>query len=288
MLLSKLPLEIREQIFGLVLGIDSNTTFHFISRVNGVGHVKCPREPQHPHLSDCHCSATIHNATYLSPEAVRRQTKLSNIDLALLQTCRRAYREGIHFLYARPTFDFPHPETLTWLARTVPPQRLSAVTKLHISLQRAPPDSWRVPANEKVPFRKTRPSRRRARNDCDLLRYWDPAWRTILCGMTGLKHLTVSLFGSMFDDPVHAEMALKPMMELRGLMTFRLRLRGGDSSEEDARLESLKEKSAMLRVVLEGAASKASGRKRKAEELDWKGPDPTKKRRQRRRDVYRY
>ncbi|KAJ4297973.1 hypothetical protein N0V90_005872 [Kalmusia sp. IMI 367209] len=304
-LLWKLPLELREEIFSLVLGADS--TLHLISRTKRVGHWRCPGKSQNSvngkrsqqdwrldtFTSDCHCGTVVVNATYLTIEEIRSRIKISHIELALLQTCKRAYREGIHLLYSRPVFDFDHAETLNWFARTVRPQRLAAITKLNISLREAVM-FWEIPYDQQRPFRVIAPKRRVARNDGDLLRYWDPAWRTILCDMTNLKHLTVTLVGnnseSRFDDHEYTEPVLKPLLELRGLLTFQLRLRGESSlygNSEAARLKSLTERSDTLRMILEKATSERTGTKRKAEDLEW-GPPPARKRRRKAKNMYRY
>lgn len=327
MLLTALSLELREQIYSLVFDIDTFSTLHLISLTKSLGHIQCPEKPGYHHHPSGPCATTVRSAsylfpkvkrnetslpfptdalellqtcrrayrdvsTYLSPKVVRDENSLSTIPLALLQTCRLAYCDVITFLYSRPTFSFSHPETLNWFARTIPPQRLSVITKLHISLNEAAID-WQTPADQKAPFRKKNLRRRRARNDGDLLCYWDPAWRTILTDMTGLKHVTVSLVGSKYDDAAYAEPVLKPLLELRGLTKFQVRLEGASEAwVDEERLASLKEKSETLRVVMERATSeagrdkrKAAGKgKRKAGDLDWELV--LKKKKRRRRDAY--
>lgn len=270
-MLWKLPLELREEIFGLVLGVDRDSTLHLISRAQRVGHVRCSEKSCHLHPQ---CVTAVNNATYLYLEDSRDAPKISHIELALLQTCKRAYREGIHFLYSRPMFAFNHPETLNWFARTVAPRRLTAITRMSISLSQGLV-SWQTPMKQTVPFRKEQPRLRLARNDGDLLRYWDPAWRTILCDMTNLKYLVVILIGPKFDDPDYTEPVLKPLLELRGLMTFQFLLHETATiGDEAARLEHLKERSETLRTILERATSGGDGRKKKAGDLDWMTPPP--------------
>lgn len=273
MLLNSIPLELREEIFEYVLG--TQATLHLVSRTNRVGHLWCPEKTLNPQAPYCGCAMTIDRASYVWSQEDRQRTKVSRIDLSLLQTCRQAYREGIHMLYSRPVFDIQHPETLNWLKLTVPRQRLSVITKLSIRLGEA--EAFRMHEEQTHPFRIKEPRGRRARNDGDLLRYWDPAWRTILCDMHGLKHLTVTLGGYKYDDAEYAEPVLRPLLELRGLSTFKLQLRGWTHNEdEDAtRLERLKENSETLRTILKMATRERTGMKRKADEMDWrKKPRP--------------
>ncbi|KAL1598030.1 hypothetical protein SLS60_008518 [Paraconiothyrium brasiliense] len=162
---------------------------------------------------------------------------------------------------------------------------------LNISLGEAEVD-FKTPSTQEAPFRVNNPTCRRARNHGDLLRYWDPAWRTILCDMIGLKHLAVTLIGEKYDDEKYAEPVLKALLELRGLMTFKLVLQGHSKvGSEAARLESLQERSRTLQMILESATNEDDGGKRKAEDLDWGPPPPApprKKRRKSERNLYRY
>ena len=266
MLLNAIPCELREIIFNDVLG--TQTTIYLISRANRLGHLYCLETTSNPHALCWRCALTIERATYIWPQDEREKVKLSKIDLSLLQTCKQAYREGIHLLYSRPIFNVQHPETLNWLKLTVPPQRLSTITKLSISLDEAA--SLGMPTGQMRPFRVKNPHNPRARNPGNLLRYWDPAWRTILCDMHGLKHLTVTLRGNKYSDADYTEPVLKPLLELRGLITFQFRLEGKlRGANEPARIEMLRENSSALRTILEMATSERTGRKRKADQLEW-------------------
>lgn len=55
--------------------------------------------------------------------------------LPLLQTCRRVYRETIPILYETNIFDINHVDTLTYLRRSVLPQRLDQIRKLNFTCE---------------------------------------------------------------------------------------------------------------------------------------------------------
>lgn len=131
-LLENIPFEIRrDMIFNLFLSTDA--ALHLVRLDGRVGHVKCFEKSRHSKSSSCHC--VLSNQSLNRNRAAEDILKTSHIELALLKTCRQAYREGIHLLYARLVFEVDHPKTLNWFARTVHPQRLATIARLNISLR---------------------------------------------------------------------------------------------------------------------------------------------------------
>lgn len=118
--------------------------------------------------------------------------------LPLLQSCRKAYMEGISILYQDNLFDLNHIDTLFYLQRSVLPQRLAELRSLNLS--------WNFTyslASSSVPYN---------------LATWREACG-VLASLPGLQTLRVRLTGACYSEwgPV-----LGAMIRVKSVRVFEL------------------------------------------------------------------
>lgn len=221
-----LPVEIREQIYAEVLG---NDTIHITQLPNRLGHIRCNSSLLSPLQDRSSCNRECFPTT-TGIHTYRRGTFLdhnatSENSLALLQTCRQTYNEASWMLYETNTFEFNHPQSLVFLARTLRSSRLASIR--HLSL------TW----SGVLPFIE-----RDSKKYPDDLDTWEQTWRIIGQQIKSLQTLRLRML--IYDDEeekrrsglflkyarkrwttneVQFENLLKPMKKhLRNLREFRL------------------------------------------------------------------
>lgn len=195
--LNGLPLEIRQEIYGYVLGREENCLALLPFKLRAV-------PAQHPIAV---CGDVV--------DASRNQSRITRDDplfwpqrTALLRTCRRIYSEAIGLLYAQNTFLIKDPRILLTFAKCIPQPRLNSITKLVIS--------YKPPHYGSSEFRSS----------FHLL--WD-----IVVRMQRLRTLHVyidykisnSTISPFAESHGYWQTILPPMLELSGLTDFELDLR---------------------------------------------------------------
>ncbi|KAL9586629.1 MAG: hypothetical protein Q9212_000764 [Teloschistes hypoglaucus] len=120
--LHRLPLELRQEIYGYVLGREENwlVFLPFKMRAVPAGHLITRGDVTDSHFNHY--------------KVVRDDRLFWPQRTALLRTCRQVYREAVDLLYTNNTFVVKHPKILLTLAKYIPPQRLGSIRNLHIVL----------------------------------------------------------------------------------------------------------------------------------------------------------
>lgn len=203
--LTKLPLEIRLQIYEYVLG---GNLLHLIQVPRRIAHVRCRREKFSDPLRECRPALR----TPLNP----RLCQVSNGNLALLKTCRQIYRESIEVLYACNAFDVNDLTTFVFFARSILPQRLASITALHLS--------WDLTSNV---WRHGHVNNHQV---------WKTFWRVVAEEMHGLRDLVLRLKrGNPGVKISRYEPWVRPMCDVRGLRTARVEVEHQEKEEAEAK-----------------------------------------------------
>lgn len=118
-------------------GVFANETVHIVPLDRRLGSFlcTCPTSSDMLWSSQHACWNRQHtrkdHPTYGMPSLYSDRDTGINV-LPLLLTCRTIYSESINFLYSSWTFDFRHLDAVLKLAFSVLPQRLNAITSLHL------------------------------------------------------------------------------------------------------------------------------------------------------------
>ena len=226
LLLQKLPIELRVLIYSHVIG---NDRFRLITIPWKV--VAAPDIDGSLSMSQEHFKPTN--------EIVRTKRFPSNGN-ALLMTCRQVYSEAVDLLYSSNTFVLHDLHTLETFAKSVPPQRLNAIRKLEI---------YYSPVTS-IPYQHEWTRHYDLPHDLDWI--WE-----IVIGMQGLRNLGIFLeaYSALVLDDEDREACevrrLKPLLQLRGLSTFRLELTYlGDLRLEDNQRRMEPHAPALRRAIL--------------------------------------
>ncbi|OCK77253.1 hypothetical protein K432DRAFT_384840 [Lepidopterella palustris CBS 459.81] len=219
-LLARLPLELRIMIYTEVLG---KSFLHIRTSERQVSHVKCLS--MYDNIGCPQSPRQLAQFFFMAHEqAVNMDIPTSSANLALLQTCRQIYTEAINILYSANTFDFAHPGIFTLFIPTIRPQRLAAITSIHIGWSSEEGgDPFRVPLNMKTQRRAS--SYMFETDPVDLAKHWDPIWDVIPSQMPGLKRLVVTMVGPRLDNWELQDMLLLPLERLGPLREFTLVVR---------------------------------------------------------------
>ena len=135
MLLRKLPLELRLEIFSHVLGNDKFRLITVPWKVIAVPDVDGNVSMSHEYFEarSLHCANLNPGPT--SDDYFTKPRNMPNIPghgIALLQTCSQIYQEAVELLFSTNTFAIHDFHTLENFAKSVPPQRLNAIRSLKV------------------------------------------------------------------------------------------------------------------------------------------------------------
>ncbi|KAI4122487.1 MAG: hypothetical protein LQ341_007299 [Variospora aurantia] len=194
--LTRLPLEVRQDIYTYVLG--SNLT-HIVCKQGRLAHVRCKHTQEMDHQRLCRTAAigTCHDETSMLAST-------SNGNIALLGSCSQIYNEATDLLYSSNTFDFDHQDLFLFFARSILPSRLASIRCLHLNLK---------VSSIKQPFIWAD----NAPNG------WSLMWEIIGRDMPGLKHLRVRLVGwTGAPFPTMEDWWMESMLQVKNLKTFRI------------------------------------------------------------------
>lgn len=195
-LLGRLPIELRLEIYTYVLG---GNLLHIFQVPRRLAHKCCHTSPSKGYFRSCCPTTQRNNVRKGYPEP------FSSANIALLQTCRQIYLEAINVLYTTNIFDIDHLQTLIYLSKSIPPQHFATISTLHVS--------WPV-TNHGISYY----------GQVDGLRDWERSCHVVATKMPGLRHFKLFLSHSA-SLSIHEESDqnwIKPLLEIRGLMTFNL------------------------------------------------------------------
>lgn len=201
LMLQKLPLEIRREIYHHVLG---GETLHVVRLASRLGNVKCREiEQSAPWRHRCWGIPVKDSDVYWGPydDTVEEQGGF----LPLLQTCRKVYIEAVEILYSKNMFSMLHIESLLQLSYTILPHRLNAIQLLELG--------WYV--NSAYPYDTGFTGYRGILSPPYDETTWGRSWAT-LAGMEGLRVLQVYLVRCWLEPlTLDAErMLLSPVMKV--------------------------------------------------------------------------
>jgi len=206
----RLPPEIRQMIYETLL---ADSTFHVERRRKMLGHTKCGPKSDASAKTDstttnnnnkepCACEI-VKRTKDEAPWQLWRDSSCSACGtVPMLQTCRRAYDEAIHLLYARNRFTFDHLDTLYYFTLAIRPDQLRLITSIQLSWSFAVPwynelpvgiKGWLYPPYDEVT--------------------WIEIWRTI-AGMRGLRDLRVRVYDSVAPRTEEAQRAILAPMKV--------------------------------------------------------------------------
>ena len=194
-LFSRLPAEVRRLIYIDVFG-GENSVVHVVRKYQRLGHLRCTstcRSRELPYSGEsCWGSKDETGDWYPTPEKARTDDG----SVHLLRTCRKIYSEAIDILYQHTTFafrNFKNQDTLWHFSRTILPQRLNSIRKMHLT--------WFLDYKHFL--------------GCNPLTHWTQTC-DILARMTGLQNLQISLdtVGLVLED-IDAERERNVLMPLK-------------------------------------------------------------------------
>lgn len=226
-LLSRLPLEIRLQIWGEVVGVN---LFHMsITQLcPQKSNLRCsvcwafyrsaaPTQDGTPPVGDVHarCQGSQQEPCFFSgPE----NTPFSR--LSLLLSCRQIYEESVHLLYATNTFNIDNLETLQSVIQVMGP-RIGSIRVVHVNTA-----MWKIHCYEIN------------RISDEAFEEWSKFWHLLATRFPGLQHVRLDIYGT--SRAGLQPLDLKPLLELRGLKSFDLAL------WQDTKDRNLPEQGSML------------------------------------------
>ncbi|KAL8901343.1 MAG: hypothetical protein Q9207_005257 [Kuettlingeria erythrocarpa] len=199
--LGRLPLEVRQEIYGYVFGHQKNSLILVPFKVRAVPEHECWQ--RYPHLAELNGRRITRDDKRFWPERP-----------ALLRTCRQVYIEAVHILYTRSAFVITHQEILLRFAKTTSAQNFNSIRNLCISIPQA-----RTPIMSRFGHLYSPSESQR----------WRDFWTTV-AGIECLRTLEVDLCTTIDElDEVSQEegcqWVIGPIKKLRGLRRFRLDFR---------------------------------------------------------------
>ncbi|KAI4286625.1 MAG: hypothetical protein L6R35_004123 [Caloplaca aegaea] len=210
-LLSRLPLEIRLQIWHEVVG---GHLFHMTATH------PCPHKTL---LKSYVCRAFYRNLTPLKNRAPMNEDVYPRCQgsqqepcffygppdasfsaLSLLLSCRQIYNEAVHMLYTANTFHIDNLEILQLVIDAIGP-RLSTISKMHVSTA-----MWKIHCHDISSLSD------------EAFAGWQKSWQLLAESMLGLKHLRLDIYGTSRAGLQNRD--LEPLLQFRGLESFDLAL----------------------------------------------------------------
>ncbi|KAL8812550.1 MAG: hypothetical protein Q9200_000950 [Gallowayella weberi] len=203
--LTRLPLEIRQEIYNYIVG---GNLVHVVRKGQHLAHVRCKPGREFDYQRDCRPYAS-----YTCHSAASSMGFTANGNTALLRTCRQVYAEAVRIMYSHNTFDFDHQDLFLLFSRSLLPQRLRAIRILHLYCKEK---------GLRWPFLRTGagPSA------------WCLTWQVIKDEMPGLQHLRVKIIGEQGSSYPSEDLAwwVRPMLQVRGLKSFHLEFRAASNN----------------------------------------------------------
>lgn len=131
----RLPPEVREQIYRICLVPDQRSLHIFRRTDKRLGHYFCTNENgmhRLPQLFKWEFYKEPYGGTGAWRKEMNIRSEESSSLLSLIKTCRRAYTEAVHTLYAANVFCLQDHRTLQYFRLTVLPQSLLDIKKIQL------------------------------------------------------------------------------------------------------------------------------------------------------------
>lgn len=230
LLLSRLPLEIRLQIYEYVLG---GELIHLVQIPKRIALVHCQLVNQPGNCQRFCCPPAIAKwpTNYSDNAHMRRpsdnmgyyifdvqeilRASLSNANFAFLRTCRQVYMEAINIPYSSNIFEVDDLTTLLYFSQTIRSQRLSQIKHLQIRWE------FFIPPMQAAAGLH-HPQREVSHSDDT----WVQFWQTVATKMTGLSHLSLRMEREQGDSNVLEQKWdarwVTPLLKVYSLKTFDL------------------------------------------------------------------
>jgi hypothetical protein len=128
-----------------------------------------------------------------------------------MQTCKKIYREAKRVLYTTNTIDVRHPQTLIFLARTIPSQHLASIAHLQVSWKgRYTPYQFRDwnPTNTEEMDQRVYP---------DNLATWERCWEIVARDMPGLQSLKLRFDVEKFQNGMERAEAVRMLQPVQNV-----------------------------------------------------------------------
>lgn len=204
--LSRLPMELRLEIYTLVLG---GKLLHVVQLPRKLAHRSCPSVNEYGYRT-C-CPTTLRSNVRHSPS--KTKNSLSSANTAILQTCRQIYMEAIQLLYNSNAFDFDDLHTFVYFFKSIPTSRLATISTLHITCSVSHfHGSYGQAIGQAI----------------DALNEWERFCHVVATKVSGLRHFKVFLSHNLpalgLDVGGQDSVWIKPLLEIKGLRTFNLQL----------------------------------------------------------------
>lgn len=197
-ILKRLPLEIRQEIYGYVLGRQENCLIMLPFKIRAAVEGNNISSALNVSMGGTNQYIFLDDENRFWPQRP-----------ALLRTCRQVYTEAVALLYSDNAFVFRHPEVLWRFSRSIPSQRWNCIRSIHVKL---------VYLGAKLAYSQV--SNRQEQ--------WKIMWASV-AAMRNLIDLSVEIFDAVevarwefVDDLV--QMMLTPLLQVRGLHRFQLAL----------------------------------------------------------------
>ena len=227
--LTKLPLEIRQEIWGYVLGRERNSLIVIESKLRAV-----PSAPSSTPAQRCH----EFNPFFESGDLEKYGAPFRSNRVAILRTCRQIYIEAVELLYSNNEFVFMNGNVWNYFVNAIKRKRLDAIRHMRIYFGEA---DWLVLFHSAKPrsFGDADEDELRGRGRECIIRplspyssyqatrrqEWHSYWETI-AGMQRLTSLHVEIrytLSYMFGDADGCYGLLLPLLQLRGIdLKFKL------------------------------------------------------------------
>ena len=240
--LGKLPVEIRQEIWGYVLGRETNVIIVINSKLRAV-----PESPLSIQAQGCYEP----NPFYQNDDLERYGATLRPKRPAILRTCRQVYIEAVELLYSGDEFVFMNGDVWRYFVSAIQPRRLDVIRHIRISLSEA---DWPVLFSSAEASSKDGKGKGEGEQNCQgkekgrlcippISTYssyqashrqeWHQCWETI-AGMQHLTSLHVSIrytLSRLFNNADACYDLLLPLLHLRGIqdLKFKLELVDGES-----------------------------------------------------------
>lgn len=225
LLLAKLPLEIRLEIYDYVLGGQPLHIVHLPKR--RLAHMLCCKRIAcselyfKPDYDNRPCSFTSEGGTIcdiiLRPRTPKQSSRScqhhlhlapsSNQLPALLRACRQTYVEAVGILYSSNTFILDSFDEFIWFSRSVISQRLQTIRNLRVNF------AMSIHVIDIYPRKFKRP--------------WERLWHIVEAEMISLRNLScyLRIEGCLSDDDQRLDVKaqwVQPILKVRGLTSFQV------------------------------------------------------------------
>ncbi|KAL8897194.1 MAG: hypothetical protein Q9192_002698 [Flavoplaca navasiana] len=226
--LGKLPVEIRQEIWGYVLGRETNVIIVINSKLRAV-----PESPLSVQAQGCYEP----NPFFQNDDLDRYGATLRPDRPAILRTCRQVYIEAVELLYSGDEFVFMNGDVWRYFGNAIQPRRLDVIRHIRICFSE---EDWPVLSSAEASSKDGKgrgegkekgrvcipPNSTCSSYQSTHRQEWHKCWETI-AGMQHLTSLHISIrytLSRLFDDSDACYDLLLPLLQLRGIEDLKFKL----------------------------------------------------------------